>query len=100
MQRIPSLDGLRRIAKVPKREFMRRGVNQHTLEKICRGESVRAIKLAHCLKVLEEYERGQMSVMAINSDPPDAEHRLSTAPVDHRHPIDVCLSEPHLTTRE
>ena len=28
---------LARIAKVPKREFIRRGVNQHTLEKICRG---------------------------------------------------------------
>jgi hypothetical protein len=47
---------LTRIAKVPKREFMRRGINQHTLEKICRREPVRAIKLAECLKVLEEYE--------------------------------------------
>jgi hypothetical protein len=47
---------LARIAKVPKREFMRRGINQHTLEKICRQEPVRAIKLAKCLKVLEEYE--------------------------------------------
>ena len=45
-----------RIAQVPKREFMRRGINQHTLEKICRGEAVRAINLAKCLKVLEEYE--------------------------------------------
>jgi hypothetical protein len=47
---------LSRIAKIPKREFMRRGINQHTLEKICRQEPVRAIKLAECLKVLEEYE--------------------------------------------
>ena len=47
---------LTRIAKVPKREFMRRGINQHTLEKICRREPVRAIKLAECVKVLEEYE--------------------------------------------
>ena len=47
---------LARIAKVPKREFMRRGINQHTLEKICRREPVRAIKLAKCMKVLEEYE--------------------------------------------
>ncbi|MGO9210430.1 MAG: hypothetical protein ACLPXM_06450 [Terriglobales bacterium] len=47
---------LARIAKVPKREFMRRGINQHTLEKICRREPVRAIKLAKCLKILEEYE--------------------------------------------
>jgi hypothetical protein len=49
-------DQLTRIAKVPKREFMRRGINQHTLEKICRQEPVRASKLARCLKVLEEYE--------------------------------------------
>jgi hypothetical protein len=48
---------LARIARVPKREFMRRGINQHTLEKICRQEPVRAIKLAKCLKILEEYER-------------------------------------------
>jgi hypothetical protein len=47
---------LARIASVPKREFMRRGINQHTLEKICRREPVRAIKLAKCLKALEEYE--------------------------------------------
>jgi hypothetical protein len=47
---------LERIAKVPKREFMRRGINQHTLEKICRREPVRAIKLAQSLKVLEEYQ--------------------------------------------
>lgn len=44
---------LARIAKVPKREFMRRGINQHTLEKICRREPVRADKLAKCLKALE-----------------------------------------------
>ena len=47
---------LTRIAKVPKREFMRRGINQHTLETICKGEPVRAIKLAKCLKALEECE--------------------------------------------
>jgi hypothetical protein len=47
---------LTRIAKVPKREFMRRGINQHTLEKICRRKPVRAIKLAQCLKALAEYE--------------------------------------------
>ena len=35
------------IAKVPKREFMRRGINQHTLEKICK-------KLAKCLAVVED----------------------------------------------
>lgn len=47
---------LARVARVPKREFMRRGINQHTLEKICRREPVRALKLAKCLKVLEQYE--------------------------------------------
>jgi hypothetical protein len=50
---------LARIAKVPKREFMRMGINQHTLEKMCNREPVRALKLAECLRVLEEYERGQ-----------------------------------------
>jgi len=47
---------LARLAKVSKREFMRRRVNQHTLEKICNREPVRAIKLAKCLKVLAEWE--------------------------------------------
>jgi hypothetical protein len=47
---------LARIAKIPKREFMRRGISQHTLEKICEREPVRAIKLARCLRTLEMYE--------------------------------------------
>jgi hypothetical protein len=47
---------LARIASVPKREFIRRGINQHTLEKICTRAPVRATKLARCFKVLEEYE--------------------------------------------
>ena len=55
---VASDEQLARIAKVPKREFMRRGINQHTLEKICRREPVRAVKLEECLKALEEYERG------------------------------------------
>jgi hypothetical protein len=50
---------LTRIALVPKREFMRRGITQHTLEKILEREPVRAIKLAECLRVLEEYEKEQ-----------------------------------------
>jgi hypothetical protein len=41
---------LARIKRVPKREFMRRGINQHTLEKICKPEPVRASKLAKCWK--------------------------------------------------
>lgn len=59
---ITDAEQLARIAKVPKREFMRRGINQHTLEKICRREPVRAIKLAKCLKALEEYESGIQSM--------------------------------------
>lgn len=55
---------LARIATVPKREFMRRGINQHTLEKICRREPVRAVKLAKCLEVLEKLESG-MSLSAL-----------------------------------
>lgn len=51
-----TVEQLSRIAKVPKREFMRRGINQHTLEKICKREQVRAIKLAECLRALEDYE--------------------------------------------
>jgi hypothetical protein len=50
-------DQLVQITKIPKREFMRRGINQHTLEKICRNEPVRAVKLAKCLEVLEAYEQ-------------------------------------------
>jgi hypothetical protein len=55
---IATAEQLQRIAKVHKREFIRRGVNQHTLEKIGKREPVRALKLAKCLKVLEEYESG------------------------------------------
>ncbi|MGA2235492.1 MAG: hypothetical protein ABSG23_08465 [Terriglobales bacterium] len=50
---------LARIAKVPKREFMRRGINQHTLEKICRKEAVRASRLAKVVKVLQQWESEQ-----------------------------------------
>ena len=44
---------LARIAKIPKREFRRRGINQHTLTKICKQEPIRTVKLANCLRVLE-----------------------------------------------
>lgn len=47
---------LARILKVHKREFMRRWINQHTLEKICAKAPVRATKLAQCLKLLEQCE--------------------------------------------
>lgn len=45
---------LTRIQQISKRELMRRGINQHTLEKICSREPVRATKLAKCMKVLGE----------------------------------------------
>jgi hypothetical protein len=48
---IATEEQLARIAQVPKREFMRRGINQHTLEKICGREPVRASKLAKLLNV-------------------------------------------------
>lgn len=50
---------LARIANVPKREFMRRGINQHTLQKICKREPVRVSKLAKMLKVLQQWESEQ-----------------------------------------
>lgn len=50
---------LARIASVPKREFMRRGINQHTLENICKKESVRVSKLEGVLKVLQQWESEQ-----------------------------------------
>jgi len=49
---------LRRIAKVSKREFIRRGINQHTLEKICGKRAVQTSKLAKVLKVLRRWESG------------------------------------------
>ena len=57
---------LARIARVPKREFMRRGINQHTLEKTCERKSVRAAKLTECLKALEEYERDDRLIYTDN----------------------------------
>jgi hypothetical protein len=55
------LDGseLERIANAPKREFMRWGINQHTLEKVCRKEPVRASRLAKVLRVLQQWESDQ-----------------------------------------
>ena len=53
---IATHEQLKRIAKIPKREFMRRGINQHTLEKICKREPVRASRFAKCIRVLEVFE--------------------------------------------
>jgi len=52
---------LERIEEVPKREFIRRGINQHTLEKICSQIPVRASKLAKVLKVLQQWELEQQN---------------------------------------
>jgi hypothetical protein len=57
---IATHEQLEQISKVPKREFMRRGINQHTLERVCNKLPVRAVKLAQCLKALSEYESGSM----------------------------------------
>src|SRR5262249_12473462 len=54
---------LAQITKYPKRELMRRGVNQHTLEKICKRQGVRAIKLTKCLQVIEEIEKEQNNAL-------------------------------------
>jgi hypothetical protein len=47
---------LARIAKVPKREFMRRGINQHTLEKICAKQPVRVSRITKVLTVLRQWD--------------------------------------------
>jgi hypothetical protein len=49
-------DKLERITNVPKRELMRRGINQHTLEKICARKPVRAVKQGRCIKALDQYQ--------------------------------------------
>ena len=49
---------LAEIVKIATREFMRRGVSQHTLEKICSRKPVRVAKLTKCLKVVEELKKG------------------------------------------
>ena len=48
---------LERLARVPKRELRRRGVNQHTLEKICSRVPVRATKLAECFNIAQKLEQ-------------------------------------------
>ncbi len=53
---VTTAEQLARIVKIPKRELMRRGINQHTLEKICKKQPVRAISLASCVKSLEDYD--------------------------------------------
>lgn len=51
---------LERITKVPKREFMRRGINQHTLEKICKRKT--SGQTCAVLRVLEDYENSGSSL--------------------------------------
>jgi hypothetical protein len=52
---------LAHIADVPKREVMRRGVNQHTLEKIRKKEGVPASMLAKVSKILQQLDSEQMA---------------------------------------
>jgi len=71
----PTDEQLERIEKVPKRELRRRGINQHTLEKICSKMPVRATKLAQCLKVLgagttASYKSSVRSPDPANNPPP------------------------------
>jgi len=47
---------LARIARISKRELRRRGINQHTLEKIFAREPVRTMKLEKCLKVIDNIQ--------------------------------------------
>jgi hypothetical protein len=56
---IASEEDIEKICQVPKRELMRRGINQHTLEKICNKEPVRTTLFAKCLRQLEELESEQ-----------------------------------------
>jgi hypothetical protein len=58
---IATIEQLTHIAKVPKREFIRRGVNPHTLEKICRKEAVRACNLAKVVIALSQWESEQQN---------------------------------------
>jgi hypothetical protein len=44
---------LRRIEQVPKRKFIRREINRHTLETICGKEPVRVSMLAKVLPILQ-----------------------------------------------
>jgi hypothetical protein len=49
-------DQLRRLAAFSQNEFIRRGMNQRTLEKIYARRPVRPSKLAKCLNVLQQCE--------------------------------------------
>jgi hypothetical protein len=44
------------IVQIPKREFVRRGIKQPTLEKIGKRQPVRASRFTKCLRILEETE--------------------------------------------
>jgi hypothetical protein len=86
---VATKEQLERIAKIPKREFIRRGINQHTLEKICRKEPVRAIKLAICLKVLEGFG-------AKSSLPASSPSEVSDTPTPHKK-RPLCMSAERAT---
>lgn len=54
---IANKEQISRISDVPTRELMRRGINQHTLEKIVSREPVRVTSLMKCLKAIEKSEK-------------------------------------------
>lgn len=53
---IATNDQLRRLAAFSQNEFIRRGMNQRTMEKIYARRSVRPSKLSKCLDVLQQCE--------------------------------------------
>ena len=59
MHAVATDEQLARIARVPKPEFMGRGINQHTLEKICKKKGVGASILAKVSTILQQRESEQ-----------------------------------------
>src|SRR5215831_1546714 len=59
---------LKRIAEIPKREFMRRGINQHTLEKTCARKPVRARTLFSCLRKLNANSKKRNKSLTATED--------------------------------
>lgn len=51
---IATKDQLKRIAKLPQNELIRRGMNQKTIRRIIARQPVRPSKLAKCLKLIEQ----------------------------------------------
>jgi len=71
---------LTEIVKVPKRELMHRGINQHTLEKICAKAPVRVAKLAKCLEAVEQLkkERSDARTKILRPHPGGGGHAIAS----------------------